>query len=52
MIQIYKPDNTNFDKNGDMTLMPSKAIVGRGRQNCRIRSMQAVAGNTLKMRQS
>lgn len=27
MIQIYKPDNTNFDKNGDMTLMPSKAIV-------------------------
>ena len=27
MIQIYKPDNTSFDKNGDMTLMPSKAIV-------------------------
>lgn len=27
MIQIYKPDNTNFDKNGDMALIPSKAIV-------------------------
>lgn len=27
MIQIYKPNNTNFDKNGDMTLIPSKAIV-------------------------
>lgn len=27
MIQIYKPDNTSFDKNGDMTLMPSKATV-------------------------
>lgn len=27
MIQIYNPGNTNFSKNGDMTLMPSKAIV-------------------------
>lgn len=27
MIQIYKPDNTNFDKNGDMALIPSKATV-------------------------
>lgn len=27
MIQIYKPDNTNFDKNGNMSLMPSKATV-------------------------
>lgn len=27
MIQIYKPNNTNFDKNGDMALIPSKATV-------------------------
>lgn len=27
MIQIYKPDNTSFEKNGDMTLMPSKAVL-------------------------
>ena len=23
MIQVYKPDNTNYDKNGDMTLIPT-----------------------------
>ena len=27
MIQIYKPDNTDFEKNGDMTLSPSFATV-------------------------
>lgn len=27
MIQIYKADNTDFDKNGDMTLLPSEATV-------------------------
>lgn len=27
MIQIYNPDNKNFDQNGDMTLFPSSAIV-------------------------
>lgn len=27
MIQIYKPSNKNFDNNGDMTLLPSKAVV-------------------------
>lgn len=27
MIQIYKPENINFDKNGDMTLFPEKASV-------------------------
>lgn len=27
MIQIYNPGNTNFTKNGDMTLTPSTAIV-------------------------
>ena len=27
MIQIYNPDNTDFDKNGDMTIFPSSAIV-------------------------
>lgn len=27
MIQIYKPENTKFDKNGDMILFPSKATV-------------------------
>lgn len=27
MIQIYSPTNTNYDKNGDMTLMPSEATV-------------------------
>lgn len=27
MIQIYKPNNTDFDKNGDMTLLPSAASV-------------------------
>ena len=27
MIQIYNPDNTDYEKNGDMTLFPSSAIV-------------------------
>ncbi len=27
MIQIYKPGNTNFEKNGDMTLLPEEAGV-------------------------
>lgn len=27
MIQIYSPTNTNYDANGDMTLMPSEATV-------------------------
>lgn len=27
MIQIYNPDNTNFDQNGDMTLFPTSATV-------------------------
>lgn len=27
MIQVYSPTNTNYDKNGDMTLMPSEATV-------------------------
>lgn len=27
MIQIYSPDNTNYEHNGDMTLFPSSAIV-------------------------
>lgn len=27
MIQIYSPTNTNYEKNGDMTLMPSEATV-------------------------
>lgn len=27
MIQIYKQDNTEFEKNGDMTLFPTEAIV-------------------------
>lgn len=27
MIQIYSPTNTNYDKNGDMTLIPSEATV-------------------------
>ena len=27
MIQIYSPTNTDYDKNGDMTLMPSEATV-------------------------
>ena len=27
MIQIYKPENTEFDKNGDMTLFPTEATV-------------------------
>lgn len=27
MIQIYSPNNTDFDKNGDMTLLPSSATV-------------------------
>lgn len=26
-IQIYKPENTNFENNGDMTLMPTAAEV-------------------------
>lgn len=27
MIQVYSPTNTNYDANGDMTLMPSEATV-------------------------
>ena len=27
MIQIYKPENTNFKANGDMPLLPDKALV-------------------------
>lgn len=27
MIQIYKPENTDFSKNGDMTLLPTDATV-------------------------
>ena len=27
MIQVYSPANTNYEKNGDMTLMPSEATV-------------------------
>lgn len=27
MIQIYKPENTNYSQNGDMTLFPSEASV-------------------------
>lgn len=27
MIQVYSPTNTNYKKNGDMTLMPSEATV-------------------------
>ena len=27
MIQIYSPDNTDFDKNGDMVLMPSSCTI-------------------------
>lgn len=27
MIQIYKPSNTNYSENGDMTLLPQKASV-------------------------
>lgn len=27
MIQIYKPDNTNYNNNGDITLLPSSASV-------------------------
>ena len=27
MIQVYKPDNTDFDSNGDMTLMPTEALI-------------------------
>lgn len=27
MIQIYKPENTNFEANGDMPLLPEKALV-------------------------
>lgn len=27
MIQIYSPTNTNYEKNGDMTLIPSEATV-------------------------
>ena len=27
MIQIYKPENTDFEKNGDMTLFPETATV-------------------------
>lgn len=27
MIQIYNPENTDFEKNGNMTLFPSSATV-------------------------
>lgn len=27
MIQVYKPENTDFEKNGDMTLFPTTAMV-------------------------
>ena len=27
MIQIYSPDNTDFEKNGDMVLMPSYCAI-------------------------
>lgn len=27
MIQVYSPDNTDFDKNGDMVLMPSSCTI-------------------------
>lgn len=27
MIQIYSPDNTDFEKNGDMVLMPSSCVI-------------------------
>ena len=27
MIQIYRPDNKNYEKNGDMTLLPEEAYV-------------------------
>ena len=27
MIQIYKPSNTNYTSNGDMTLQPSEAEI-------------------------
>ena len=27
MIQVYKPSNTEYDKNGDMTLFPVEAKV-------------------------
>lgn len=27
MIQVYSPDNRNYEKNGDMTLFPTSAIV-------------------------
>lgn len=27
MIEIYKPDNTNFDMNGDMTLSPESCVI-------------------------
>ena len=27
MIQIYKPSNTKYNQNGDMTLLPTKAQV-------------------------
>lgn len=27
MIQLYKPENTKFEKNGDMPLVPDKALV-------------------------
>lgn len=27
MIQIYSPDNTDFEKNGDMVLMPSYCVI-------------------------
>ena len=27
MIKIYKPENTNFKANGDMPLLPEKALV-------------------------
>ena len=27
MIQIYKPENAEYEKNGDMTLLPTTATV-------------------------
>ena len=27
MIQIYSPDNTDFEKNGDMVLIPSSCVI-------------------------
>ena len=50
MIQIYKADNTDFDKNGDMTLLPSEATVHVILISS-IPLMRKGAGNTLQKRQ-